>query len=404
MTNIYKQLRHSQIEEKLINVYQKDSPVVYTGLVYFLDKTTVVMGTYDEYGFSDGAVYLSFDAIKKVDWDSEDVKSMETKIIFTERHDPEPIGLPVDFNVKGDQSTVEAILSMLVSENILGLIITKKDDQLVYQEGKIIELTKTTVTIMVVDKFDLTNQKEITYNIDEILGIEFSSLELRLLMKYWDEFTPEQHEEDMVATDRSKFLKVIQATREYEQLIIINTNDDRGYFYVGRVIASNDVELVMQVVDMNGRFGGYVWLRYDDIEQIVLRTDYLKLMIEFVAFNKEHNTYAIPGLNEQRAFDNADNIMMQVIEKAIKYRRALRFQFTNQESELGIPTRIDFNQGKLVIRLAELENEADEPVIAVGLETIKEIAFGYYKAMLIENNIIWGGLWNQKSILKFLSE
>lgn len=168
---------------------------------------------------------------------------------------------------------------------------------------------------------------------------------------------------------------------------MIDTNDDRKYFYVGQIISSNPKELVMMVVDMNGRFGGYVWIRYDDIARIITDSDYLRVIAKFVKANKDSKHFSLPVLNADRAFDNADNILIYIVTQSIQYQKLIRFETADEDNFVGYPTSIDLKTGVLNVELLDVDDDGELPIKQVGIENIREMAFDYFKAFLTENEI-----------------
>lgn len=52
----------------LVNVYQVDDDIVYTGFVLNMDEQGIIVATYDDGGEEDGAVYLSYSTVESVEF------------------------------------------------------------------------------------------------------------------------------------------------------------------------------------------------------------------------------------------------------------------------------------------------------------------------------------------------
>lgn len=66
-----------------------------------------------------------------------------------------------------------------------------------------------------------------------VRGIEFGGTELQLLQETLAMVKPENHIDDVVVSDPDKFKAEAEKLRNTNRAIIIDTNDDRKYFYVG---------------------------------------------------------------------------------------------------------------------------------------------------------------------------
>ncbi|WP_225430600.1 hypothetical protein [Lentilactobacillus buchneri] len=238
-----------------------------------------------------------------------------------------------------------------------------------------------------INKFDFSKQSVFNIRFDDIRGIEFGGTELQLLQNVLDMIKPENHVENEIIDDPSVFRDQIEQLRNSGDWVVIDTNDNRKYFYVGKIISSNEKEFVMMVVDMNGRFGGYVWIRYDDIGRIITDSDYLRVIDKFVIENKHNKHFALPVLNSDRAFDNADNILIHIITQSIQYQKVIRFETADEDNFAGYPTSIDLQTGVLNVELLDVDDDGDLPTRQIGIENIREMAFDYFKAFLTENEI-----------------
>lgn len=348
MKTLYEQLRSAQIDEQLINAFQVDSDIIYTGIIQYLGSDDFVMLTYNDYGIQDGEVYLKISSVKSIETDSYDLASMKDRISFDEMNDL-ATNPSFDMPIKMSDSLFDRIINTLYENQRVSLIITFENGKLHYNEGLVKDVRADGVTFLNVNKFNFAHQRMIDISFVNVRGIEFGGTELQLLQETLAMVKPENHIDDVVVSDPDKFKAEAEKLRNTNRAIIIDTNDDRKYFYVGQVIADNPREFVMMVVDMNGRFGGYVWIRYDDIKRMILDSDYLRLIHEFVKMNQKAGHFVLPVLNADRAFDNGDNILIHVLSQSIRFQKIIRFELTDGDSFAAFPTNLNLETGILTV-------------------------------------------------------
>ncbi|AQW22331.1 hypothetical protein PL11_005360 [Lentilactobacillus curieae] len=383
---MYETLRSAQIDEMLINVYQKHTDIVYTGTIQYLSSNDLIMNTYNDFGIQDGSVYLKLAIIAQVETDSYDLANMKDRIAFDEANRvllDEDVDMPINMS----DNLFERVITNLQNTNSMGLIVTLEDNQLKYSEGLIEKYSGGTISFRTIDKFNFEKSELKLIDLSDIVGIEFSGSELVLLGDSLPIIREEDHISPVEVTSSEQIPDEIMKLRDNGGFSIITTTDDRKYFYVGTIISANPVEFVMQVVDMSGRFGGYVWMRYDDVAKVVLDSDYLKVMKNFVTNNRVGGKFVLPGLNDQRAFDDNDNLLTYLIDQSIKHHKLIRFELVDGTDVIGFPNAIDQRTGSLVIWLLDFDEVTNSVKRTVGLEEIKEMAFDYYKAFLLENHI-----------------
>lgn len=386
MKTLYEQLRSAQIDEQLINAFQVDSDIIYTGIIQYLGSDDFVMLTYNDYGIQDGEIYLKISSVKSIETDSYDLASMKDRISFDEMNDL-ATNPSFDMPIKMSDSLFDRIINTLYENQRVSLIITFENGKLHYNEGLVKDVRADGVTFLNVNKFNFAHQRMIDISFANVRGIEFGGTELQLLQETLAMVKPENHIDDVVVSDPDKFKAEAEKLRNTNRAIIIDTNDDRKYFYVGQVIADNPREFVMMVVDMNGRFGGYVWIRYDDIKRMILDSDYLRLIHEFVKMNQKAGHFVLPVLNADRAFDNGDNILIHVLSQSIRFQKIIRFELTDGDSFAAFPTNLNLETGILTVQLLDVDEQEESPVKEIGIESIREMAFDYFKAFLQENQV-----------------
>ncbi|MDN6826988.1 MAG: hypothetical protein L0L96_13900, partial [Lactiplantibacillus plantarum] len=80
MSSIIESLQLAAQQVHLINLYQANSEVVYTGYIDRLAPDGVVVNTYDDAGLQDGAVFMRYDVIDEVEMMSEDLDNMAFRL------------------------------------------------------------------------------------------------------------------------------------------------------------------------------------------------------------------------------------------------------------------------------------------------------------------------------------
>lgn len=84
MDSVLYDLEFAKNDQRLANVFPKEQETFYTGFVNSIGADGVILNTYDDTGQADGAVYVQFDAIENVEFDSPDLDNMLETIQIAE--------------------------------------------------------------------------------------------------------------------------------------------------------------------------------------------------------------------------------------------------------------------------------------------------------------------------------
>lgn len=156
MKTLYEQLRSAQIDEQLINAFQVDSDIIYTGIIQYLGSDDFVMLTYNDYGIQDGEVYLKISSVKSIETDSYDLASMKDRISFDEMNDL-ATNPSFDMPIKMSDSLFDRIINTLYENQRVSLIITFENGKLHYNEGLVKDVRADGVTFLNVNKFNFAH-------------------------------------------------------------------------------------------------------------------------------------------------------------------------------------------------------------------------------------------------------
>ncbi len=173
MKTLYDKLRTAQIDEQLINAFQNDSDIVYTGVIQFLSSQDFIMLTYNDYGIQDGEVYLKVSSVKSVETDSYDLANMQQRIEFDEKHhlNSQPA---FDLPIKMSDSLFDRVIQTLLTNKRVSLIITEQAGKLKYNEGLISDVQEDGLTFTNINKFDFSKRPIFNIKFDDIRGIELA--------------------------------------------------------------------------------------------------------------------------------------------------------------------------------------------------------------------------------------
>lgn len=137
---------------------------------------------------------------------------------------------------------------------------------------------------------------------------------------------------------------------------------------------------------MNGQFGGYELIRLDEIGELVLKSDYLRLINHFVSLNLANNTYKQPILNDERSFDDSVNMFEALLNQAMVFKRFLRIKTKDGESYFGVPFKI--GSDRISLRYIDKNNPYATKRKRMNISEIDEIAFDYLEAVLARKRIM----------------
>ncbi|WP_235806519.1 hypothetical protein [Fructilactobacillus fructivorans] len=156
-------------------------------------------------------------------------------------------------------------------------------------------------------------------------------------------------------------------------------------FFIGQIRAVNSDSVIFSLVDMMGRFGGYELIKIDEIDKLVIKSDYLRLINHFVSINSANGVFVQPVLNNDRSFDATVNLFAATIEMAIKFQRVVRIKMNDGQSYLGFPVK--YERGQVTVQIVDKAKLFVVNNQLINLNDIDEIAFGYLDSYLIEQQI-----------------
>ncbi|PIO82331.1 hypothetical protein BSQ39_01510 [Loigolactobacillus backii] len=378
MNSILTELQTAQREHLLINLYQTAHDVIYTGYVTELNESGVIMQTFDDAGLQDGLVFLALNVIEAVEFDSDDLDSMAYRIQNAQQaHFVTSLQAPFKFT--GQQDLLPQLIQQAIKRQTMVLLVLKDRDM--YLEGTIQAQTSGTIDFHVFDKFDYTNQTILSVTTEQIQVIEFLGKELTLegaLVK-----SNLVHQATKQETTTLAMVATLHQAQKRHQLISLSTSDDDDLFFVGWVNTLTNTSVVINLVDMNGQFGGYVLMQLETLQQVTEISDYLQTIAFFIRRNV---LFKQPVLNDERLFDPTVDLFQTVLQQAQYFKRIIRVKLINEDEGLvGVPT--DLNADQLTFKILASDDEEDLDTVAVPLVAISEIAFDYMDAYLLEQEL-----------------
>ncbi|AMV60789.1 hypothetical protein ADU72_0773 [Pediococcus damnosus] len=387
MDSVLYDLEFAKNDQRLANVFPKEQETFYTGFVNSIGADGVILNTYDDTGQADGAVYVQFDAIENVEFDSPDLDNMLETIQIAEN---DQLFTVMD-RIPDFVSTSDLIKQVVEDayKNEQFLVLTRSDLEN-YQEGKVTAVHENDFEMHLVDKFDLTHEVLTTIKYTEAEIVEFSGRELAVETATWPEIAKQQPESRLTLTDTKDFYAVLKNAEQKQELITINDETKSSNFFVGTVNAVNKSEVLCNLVDMAGQFGGYSLIRLDAIVSITLKSDYMQVMEAFINYQKKNQTFVQPVLNEERLFDATDDLIMALIKQTETFSRVLSISLLTGAREMGYITDVTTDTFRFHVIDADLY--VDQTGIEIVIEDVDELSFDFLNAVLIENHLRDKGL------------
>ncbi|MEN3244544.1 hypothetical protein [Fructilactobacillus sanfranciscensis] len=378
---IVKNLRYSMENQTLVNVIQTGSSIFYTGTVFGVDRNGTILSTFTEDGLSNGFVYLDYNDIFDVDFYSEDLTKMEERIkIARNLHLISAEQPDLQLNDKG------ALLTQVLGSSFVyqrPILLIKEDDTMM--EGFVSSLSDNEVELTTFDKFDSSEVKHARMPLYDIKLIEFLGQELNLLEHSKKLLMTGHVESQDIGGDLEIFAALHQALESGRRIIMIPKINPE-LFFIGQVRAVNADSVVFAVVDMNGQFGGYELIRLNEISNLEIKSDYLRLINHFVSLNMAHDTFLQPLLNNERSFDSTVDQFVGVINQAVKFKRFLRIKSNEGETYFGVPFK--FEKGTVSVRYLDKDKPNEPQLIELSVNDIDELAFDYLDAFLAKKRIM----------------
>lgn len=382
MNSIMNDLQYALQRKALVNVYQAKQDIVYTGYVDIVDDAGIILTTFDDSGSEDGAVYLTFDVIEFVEFESDDLDNMRYRIENATAEHFFTFGrMTTEFDQK--RPLIRQVLETAMVDETAVMVLDRQSGEL--HEGEVTRISKQDFDFQVFNKFHLNQHPLLTISFKDVGLIEFEGKELTLqtaAMGYLQTITPVERHSVASLTDIAAVLHHAELT---QQLISVNSVADEGMFFVGRVNTINEDSVVMNLVDMTGQFGGYWLVKLTAIAQVTTQSDYLAVMKTYITLDKTLGVATQPGLNDERLFDSSDNLFQEVLSQACKFQRVIRLQLNGDESVIGYISK--FGGNEIIFHLVEQGIVVDKMGTLIDLNEIDEVAFDYLDAQLTEKQL-----------------
>lgn len=366
----------------LVNIYQLNTEVVYTGYVRRVSHADFILETYNEQGIRDGGVLLRQSNVDFVETDSFDLDYMKRLIRINDHYNLHHEALQL--KLAGDSNLFMSTLRLLWQRQaVVQLIVKSDDDKKRYHEGVIVQIDDEKLEFDQINKFNFTKRQFEIIALNDVIGAEFAGKEMKLVAQELDLMVPDKHQtsQPLSIVDSVATIKQLAQTKQWA---IFQLANEKQFFYIGQVVVANDAEAVIRVADANGQFGGYVWFRYIEVHKIINVDDYLQLITTIIQKNQMTNQFDVAVLNGERDFDAGDNIMFHILEQAYYFKRVIHISALNQADISGIITEFDHQNYTITVKATD-EDIVDTRVIMI--EQIVEMAFEYVKAFIEEKRL-----------------
>ncbi|MFC6202621.1 hypothetical protein ACFP1L_12180 [Lactiplantibacillus nangangensis] len=382
MSSIMEDLQLAEQQAHLINLYQANSDVVYTGYIDSLAPDGVVVNTYDDAGLQDGAVFMRYHVIDEVEMMSEDLDNMAFRI---ENADDEGLSTvpqsPVHFNA--EHAELSQILANALTQQQVILLVVENNDN--YLEGQVQNLAEEKFDFKAFDKFNYSHQDTQALNYDSVNIVEFRGNELLLESAYVK--TDFQHVDSVKATGNQAINDTLVHAQAAHELIAIRSADGSDMFFVGFVNTLNADSVVINLVDMTGQFGGYTLCRRSLIESVTIQSDYLQTMRGFIELNQQYELNVQPVLNDERLFDGTTDLFEAILRQAGNFNNLLHLTTDNPmlPDMTGYPGTV--TNGHFIFYNVEDDNQINRVGTLIELDSVVELSFGYMDAYLLEKRL-----------------
>jgi len=382
MNSIMNDLQYALQRKALVNVYQVKQEIVYTGYVDIVDDAGIILTTFDDTGREDGAVYLTFEVIESVEFESDDLDGMRFRFENATAEHFFTFGrMTTEFNLK--RPLIRQVLETAMADETAIMVLDKQSGEL--HEGEVTRIAEQDFDLQIFNKFDLSQHPLLTFKHQDVALIEFEGKELTLqtaAMGYLQTLTPVKK---MSVTRLTEIAAVLHQAEQTQQLISINPVADEGMFFVGRVNTIGENSVVINLIDMTGQFGGYWLVRLTAIAQVTTQSDYLAVMKTYMTLDQTLGVVAQPELNDERLFDGTDNLFQAVLSQASKFHRVIRLQLNGDDNVVGYISK--FGGNEIIFHLVEQGTVIDTMGTLIELSDIDEVAFDYLDAMLTEKQL-----------------
>jgi len=381
MNSIVNDLNRALAQHSLVNVYQTNQEVVYTGYVTAVAETGLILATYDDYGLPDGAVFLGLSIVDEVEFSSDDLDNMAFRIqTAVDEHFVQASGLTMRFDNHRDLR--RQVLSHAWVDHLVIMLVLANDEH--FYEGLVTSVAADKVSIQLLNKFDYTDQPVLQLDPDNIEAIEFQGQELSLQGQAVTRFQQLKHVETVTVTSTDLITGTLRELVGRDLLVALIPEHDKELFFVGKVNTVTSDAVILNLVDMTGQFGGYTVMRLSELHAVMLKSDYLQTMRLFTLMNRAQKHPIQPVLNNERLFDATDDQFTARLTQAAAFHTIIRLKLHDGASLLGYPGQIG---GQRFIFHEVEDNQLDQVGKAYLITDVDEIAFGYLDAYLTERQL-----------------
>ncbi len=382
MSTIMEDLQVAAKQAHLINLYQANSEVVYTGYIDSLAPDGVVMNTYDDAGVQDGAVFMRYDVIDEVEMMSEDLDNMAFRLenATAERLNAVP---QEPLHLDDRHAALSQIMSKAVASQQVVLLVLANNDK--YIEGQVTNINSANFDFKTFDKFNFRHNDTQSLDLDAVQIIEFRGNELLLESTFVK--TKYQHEDTIKISGKAAIAETLKQAQEKHQLITIRSADGSDMFFVGFVNALNSDSVLLNLVDMTGQFGGYTLCRQSLIESVTIQSDYLQTMRGFIELNRQYELDVQPVLNNERLFDATTDLFEAILRQSGTFNNLVHLTTENPmlPAMTGYPGAI--TNGHFIFYSVDEENQINHVGTLIELDQVVELSFGYMDAYLLEKRL-----------------
>jgi len=381
LNSIMNDLNRALAQHILVNVYQTNQEVVYTGYVTAVSENGIILATFDDFGLPDGAVFLAIEVIDEVEFSSDDLDNMAFRIQTAQEEDfIQAGGLTMQFD--GQRDLRRQVLSHAWVDHLVVMLVVNDDEH--FYEGLVTSVAADQVTIQLLNKFDYSDQPVFTLNPDQLEVIEFQGKELTLQGIAAPHLRKLSHVATKEVTDAKLIPETLQQLVGHESLVALVPSHDKELFFVGRINVVTQNAVIMNLIDMTGQFGGYTLMRLTELHAVVIESDYLQTMRLFSLLNQARQHQIQPVLNDERLFDPTVDQFSARLTQAAAFRTIMRLKLHDNTALLGYPSQVG---GERFIFHEVEDNQLDQVGKVYRISDIDEIAFGYLDAYLVERQL-----------------
>lgn len=381
LNSIMNDLNRALAQHILVNVYQTNQEVVYTGYVTAVSESGIILATFDDFGLPDGAVFLAIDVIDEVEFSSDDLDNMAFRIQTAQEEDfIQAGGLTMQFD--GQRDLRRQVLSHAWVDHLVVMLVVKDDEH--FYEGLVTSVAADQVTIQLLNKFDYSDQPVFTLNPNQLEVIEFQGKELTLQGIAAPHLRKLSHVATKEVTDAKLMPETLQQLVGHESLVALVPSHDKELFFVGRINVVTQNAVIMNLIDMTGQFGGYTLMRLTELHAVVIESDYLQTMRLFSLLNQARQHQIQPVLNDERLFDPTVDQFSARLTQAATFRTIMRLKLHDNTTLLGYPSQVG---GERFIFHEVEDNQLDQVGKVYRISDVDEIAFGYLDAYLVERQL-----------------